>query len=242
MMYSTEPKFRKYIKRYGFLSFARKFSDAYGKKLKDAATKTRIDAAKTASKRLVQKTAEATAKTKSKEKEDERFWNHIKMEYCKNTDLLDTTSDNMPRIITKKWVEVHDQSGNAEDRYKPSRQIKFRTSMLRSDLCDFSDAYIVVKARVTANFNPRAIYVSNDFPINLFLFSIFPRRSSTLQITAARNAAIINAVNDANAADDRRNLIKRISFRNNAPFIKCISKINGTLINNAEDLDVAMPM
>ena len=106
--------------------------------------------------------------------------------------------------------------------------------MLRSDLCDFSDAYIVVKGRVTASFNPRANYVSNDFPINLFLFSIFPRRSSAIQIIAARNAAITNAVNAANAADDRRNLIKGISFRNNAPFIKCISKINGTLINNAD--------
>ena len=60
MRYSTEPKFRKYIKGYGFLSFARKFGDKYGKKLMDTATKTGIDAAKTASKRVVQKTAEAT--------------------------------------------------------------------------------------------------------------------------------------------------------------------------------------
>ena len=73
------------------------------------------------------------------------------MEYRKNTNLLDTTSDNMPRSITKKWVEVHDQSGNVEYRYKPSTQIRFKTSMLRSDLCDFSDAYIVVKGRVTAS-------------------------------------------------------------------------------------------
>ena len=60
MCYSTEPKFRKYVKGYGFLSFARKFGDKYGKKLMDTATKTGIDAAKTASKRVVQKTAEAT--------------------------------------------------------------------------------------------------------------------------------------------------------------------------------------
>ena len=60
MRYSTEPKFRKYVKGYGFLSFARKFGDKYGKKLIDTATKTGIDAAKTASKRVVQKTAEAT--------------------------------------------------------------------------------------------------------------------------------------------------------------------------------------
>ena len=48
MRYSTEPKFRKYVKGYGFLSFARKFGDKYGKKLMDTATKTEIDAAKTA--------------------------------------------------------------------------------------------------------------------------------------------------------------------------------------------------
>ena len=59
MRYLTEPRFRKYVKGYGFLSFARKFGDKYGKKLIDTATKTGIDAAKT-SKRVVQKTAEAT--------------------------------------------------------------------------------------------------------------------------------------------------------------------------------------
>ena len=60
MRYSTEPRFRKYVKGYGFLSFARKFGNKYGKKLMDTATKTGLDAAKTASKRIVQKTAEAT--------------------------------------------------------------------------------------------------------------------------------------------------------------------------------------
>ena len=60
MRYSIEPRFIKYVKGYGFLSFARKFGDKYGKKLMDTVTKTAIDAAKTASKRVVQKTAEAT--------------------------------------------------------------------------------------------------------------------------------------------------------------------------------------
>ena len=60
MRYSIEAKFRKYVKQYGFLSFARKFGDKYDKKLMDTATKPGIDAAKTASKQVVQKTAEAT--------------------------------------------------------------------------------------------------------------------------------------------------------------------------------------
>ena len=87
MRYSTEPKNRKFVKGYGFLSFSRKFGDKSGKKLMDTATKTGIDAIKTASKRVVQKTAKATGdligkkiadkiislvKTKSKEKEDKR--------------------------------------------------------------------------------------------------------------------------------------------------------------------------
>ena len=60
MRYTTEPEFKKYVKGYGFLSSARRFSDKYGKKLMNTTTKTGIDAAKTASKRVVQKTAEAT--------------------------------------------------------------------------------------------------------------------------------------------------------------------------------------
>ena len=116
------------------------------------------------------------------------------MEYQKITNLLGTTLDEIPRFITKKWVEVHDQSGSAEDRYKPSKQIRFKTSMLRSDLCDFSDAYIVVKGTITVT-NP-----------------------------------------DNNAYD------KKIPFKNNVLFVSCISKLNNTLIDNAEDLDVVIPM
>ena len=87
MRYSTEPKFRKYVVGYNFLSFARKCGDKYGKKLMDTAAKTPTDAEETASKRVVQKTAETTGylignkiadkitslgQTKSNEKEDER--------------------------------------------------------------------------------------------------------------------------------------------------------------------------
>ena len=60
MRYSIEPKFRKYVKGYGFLSFAKSFGNKYGKKLIDTATKTGMDAAKIASKRVVQKTVDAT--------------------------------------------------------------------------------------------------------------------------------------------------------------------------------------
>ena len=60
MRHSLEPKYRKYVQGYGFLSFAKKFKDKYSKKLMDTATKTGLVAAKAASKRVVQETAEAT--------------------------------------------------------------------------------------------------------------------------------------------------------------------------------------
>ena len=67
------------------------------------------------------------------------------MEYQKITNLLGHTSDKVPRFITKKWIEAHDQSGKT---YNTNKQIRFKTSMLRSDLCDYSDAYIVVKGKI----------------------------------------------------------------------------------------------
>ena len=71
------------------------------------------------------------------------------MEYQKITNLLGTTTDKVPRFITKKWVEGHDQSGEAENRYKLSKPIRVKSSILKSDICDFSDAYIVVKGDIT---------------------------------------------------------------------------------------------
>ena len=80
MRYLVKPKFRKYVTGYGFLLFAKKFGNRYGKKLMDAATKTGIDAAKNTSKRIVQKTAEATGREKmyeGREKIIEGFKNEI---------------------------------------------------------------------------------------------------------------------------------------------------------------------
>ena len=116
------------------------------------------------------------------------------MEFQNIVNFLDATSDDkdLPRFVTKKWIEVYDQSGG---NYNVNKEIRIKTSMLRSDLCDFSDAYIVVKGDIT-----------------------------------------LEGDNDAN----KRN--KNLAFKNNAPFINCISKINGVKIDNAEDLDVVMPM
>ena len=93
MRYSTEPRFTKYVKGYDFFSFAKKCGNKYGKKLIDTATKTGLDAVKTTSKRVVQKTAEATGdlignkiadkitsigKPKEKKKKQKKFIFHQK--------------------------------------------------------------------------------------------------------------------------------------------------------------------
>ena len=81
------------------------------------------------------------------------MWHHcIKMEFQKIVNFLDTTSDDkdLPRFVTKKWIEVYDQS---EKNYSPNKEIRIKTSMLRSDLCDFSDAYIVVERDITLEGN-----------------------------------------------------------------------------------------
>ena len=91
-----------------------------------------------------------------------------------------------------------DPSGSAENRYKPSKQIRFKTSMLRSDLCDFSDAYIVFKETIT--------------------------------LTKTNERGFIDIGN------------RFLAFKNNSPFTNCISKINNVLIDNADDLDIIMPI
>ena len=83
----------------------------------------------------------------------------IKMEFQKIKNFLDTTSDDkdLPRFVTKKWVEVYDQS---EGNYNVNKEIRIKTSMLRSDLCDYSDAYIVVKGTITV---AKKIFTADDF-------------------------------------------------------------------------------
>ena len=115
------------------------------------------------------------------------------MEFQKITNLFDTTSDNkdLSRFVTKKWMEVYDQS---EESYNPNKEIRIKTLMLRSDLFDFSDAYFFLEGNIIVT-NPNG---------------------------AKRN--------------------KAVAFKNNAPFVNCISKSNGVQIDNAEDLDVVMSM
>ena len=71
------------------------------------------------------------------------------MEYQKITNVLDNILDKISKFITKKWIEVHDQSLNAVNKHKPSKQIRFKTSMSQSEVCDYSDAHIVAEGTIT---------------------------------------------------------------------------------------------
>ena len=118
------------------------------------------------------------------------------MEYQKIANLLNDESNKPSKFRTKTWVEIDDDIRGA---YSTNKQIRFKTSMLRSSLCDYSDAYILVKGNITVN------------------------------NTAADGAA-------ANNTD------KKVIFKNCAPFTSCVSKINNAQIDNAQYIDIVMPV
>ena len=68
------------------------------------------------------------------------------MEYQKMANLIDDTSNQPSKFRTKIWVEINDESRGT---YNVNSQIKFKTTMLKSSLCDYSDAYILVKGTIT---------------------------------------------------------------------------------------------
>ena len=70
------------------------------------------------------------------------------MEYQKIANLIDDTPNQPSKFRTRNWVEINDESRGA---YNAASQIKFKTAMLKSSLCDYSDAYILVKGTISVN-------------------------------------------------------------------------------------------
>ena len=70
------------------------------------------------------------------------------MEYQKIANLLNDGSNKPSKFRTKNWVEINDDVRGV---YSPNKQIRFKTAMLRSSLCDYSDAYLLVKGNITIN-------------------------------------------------------------------------------------------
>ena len=117
------------------------------------------------------------------------------MEYDKINKLLGSESENLSKFVTREYVRVNSLSNMCNE----NKSIRFKTSMLRSDLWDYADVYILV--------------------------------DSTIPVTANAGADNIR---------DKRN--RKLILKNNAPFVSCITRINGELIEDADDLDVVMPM
>ena len=138
----------------------------------DGATKTKINALKTASKKLICKAAEATGEflgnkiankiVKQKPVTDENsrnveeiiippekreeILNELRkiLEHCKISKLLNDSS--ISNFVKRKWIKVNNLSSS---QYSLNKNIRFKTSMLKSDLCDYSNAYIVGKGRIS---------------------------------------------------------------------------------------------
>ena len=123
------------------------------------------------------------------------------MEYGKINNLLlpeDNESEQLSKFVTREYVRVNSLCNT----YNENKSIRFKTPMLRSNLCDYSDAYILVKGTITVT------------------------------------APGVN--NNANNVRDKRN--RPVILKNNAPFVSCITRINGELIEDADDLDIVMSM
>ena len=81
------------------------------------------------------------------------------MEYQKIVNLLNDESNKPSKFKTRNWVEINDE---ARGIYSPNKQIKFKTSMLRSSLCEYGDAYILVKGNITVNNTADAGVAANN--------------------------------------------------------------------------------
>ena len=98
------------------------------------------------------------------------------MEYQKIANLIDDTSNQPSKFRTRNWVEINDESRGA---YNVNSQIKFKTAMLKSSFCDYSDAYILIKGTISVNntavagaavknINKKVIFKNCISEINLF--------------------------------------------------------------------------
>ena len=70
------------------------------------------------------------------------------MEYQRIANILDRSSNKPSKFRTKNWVEINDDIRGA---YSPNKYIRFKTAMLKSSLCDYSDAYIHDKGDILDN-------------------------------------------------------------------------------------------
>ena len=110
------------------------------------------------------------------------------MEYQKIANLIDGDASNQPsKFRTRNWVEINDESRGA---YNVNSQIKFKTTMLKSSLCDYSDAYILVKGTISVNNTAAAGAAANNTNKKLIFKNCAP---FTNCISEINNTQIDNA-------------------------------------------------
>ena len=145
------------------------------------------------------------------------------MEYHKITNLLDNASSEPSIFRTKNWVEIHDYSGGT---YNPNKQIKFKTTMLKSSLCDYSDVYILVKGTITVAGTSAAGAVANNTNKKVIFKNCAP---FTNCISEINNTQVDNA-KDIDIVMPMYNLIE---YSNN------YSKTSGSLWQYYKDIPAA---
>ena len=134
------------------------------------------------------------------------FRHSIKMEYQEITNLLGNISDKVPRFVTKKWIEIHDQSGGT---YNTNKQIRFKTSMLRSDLCDYSDAHVVVKGKI--------------------IFTNLDNDAHDKKVALKNNASFLSCISKINNNDNAEDLNIVMPMYNLLEYSKIYKKTTGSL-------------
>ena len=115
------------------------------------------------------------------------------MEYQKIGNLIDDTSNQPSKFRTKNRVEINDESRGA---YNVNSHIKFKTTMLKSSLCDYSDAYIIVKGTITVNDTANAGAAANNTNKKVIFKNCAPFTNCISEInnTQADNAKDIDIV------------------------------------------------
>ena len=115
------------------------------------------------------------------------------MEYQKIANLIDDASDQPSKFRTKNWVEINDESRGT---YNVNSQIKFKTTMLKSSLCDYSDPYILVKGTITVNNTAAADADANNTNKKVIFkncapFTNYISRNNNTQVDNAKDIDIV---------------------------------------------------
>ena len=115
------------------------------------------------------------------------------MEYQKIANLIDGTSNQPSKFRTRNLVEINDKSRGA---YNINSQIKFKTTMLKSSLCDYSDAYILAKGTISVNNTAAQGAASNNTNKKVIFknYAPFPNFISEINNTQIDNAKDIDIV------------------------------------------------